>query len=123
MTRQKQIYAIDFDGTIAMTKWPDIVGPRQEVVDFIKRLQKRGDQWILWTNRDGAVLDIALQWLNQYGLHPDAVNDNLPHMIAFFGRNPRKVFANFYIDDHNAGGIILPEDDASLPGAGMEDGE
>ena len=122
-SRKPQIYAIDFDGTIAKTKWPDIIGPNRPVVDFIKRLHARGDQWILWTNRDGENLDMALDWCREQGIVPDAVNDNLPHMKEFFGNNPRKVFANFYIDDHNAGGIMLPADDDVAPGAGQEKGE
>lgn len=122
-SRKTQIYAIDFDGTIAQTKWPDIIGPNRPVVDFIKRLHARGDQWILWTNRDGENLDMALDWCREQGIVPDAVNDNLPHLKEFFGNNPRKVFANFYIDDHNAGGVMLPADDDVAPGAGQEKGE
>lgn len=118
--RKAQIYAIDFDGTIAKTKWPEIIGPNPEVVDFIKRLQVRGDQWILWTNRDGEMLENAILWCRNQGLYPDAVNDNLPQMKEFFGRNPRKVFANFYIDDHNSEGLVLPKDESEAPEAGME---
>ena len=119
--RKSQIYAIDFDGTIAETKWPDIIGPNKQVVDFIRRLHNRGDQWILWTNRDGENLDRALDWCRTQGIVPDAVNDNLPQLKEFFGNNPRKIFANFYIDDHNAGGVFLPDDDDVAPGAGQEE--
>ena len=55
------------------------------------------------------------------GPSTDAVNDNLPDMKEFLGGNPRKVFANFYIDDHNAGGVVLPGDDETAPGAGQEE--
>lgn len=120
MKRQPQIYAVDFDGTIAKTDWPDIIGPNAPVVEFVKRVQERGDRWILWTNRCGEHLYAALSYCRSLGLHPDAVNDNLSDMQELFGRNPRKVFANFYIDDHNAGGLRLPEDDEIMPGAGQE---
>ena len=80
-----------------------------ETVEFIRRLQERGDQWILWSMREGAPLEEALAWLKGMGLNPDAVNDNLPQLKDFFGNNPRKVFANVYIDDHNCGGLRLED--------------
>ena len=104
------IYAIDFDGTICENKWPEIGEPIQSTVDYIRDIQERGDQWILYTMCDDDKLDEAMSWLALHGLHPDAVNDNLPQMKAFYGNNPRKVFANVYIDDHNAGGLFLAKD-------------
>ena len=107
-TRPK-IYAIDFDGTIVEDKWPDIGKAKQEVVDFILDIQTRGDKWILWTMREGERLDRAVEWLARHWLRPDAVNDNLPELKHEFGNNPRKVFADVYIDDRNAGGVVLPK--------------
>ena len=112
--KRPKIYAIDFDGTICENKWPGIGEPIKDTVNYIFDIQERGDQWILYTMRDGAKLDEALSWLAARGLRPNAVNDNLPQMKAFYGNNPRKVFANVYIDDHNAGGLFLqpfPTDD------------
>ena len=106
--KRPTIYAIDFDGTICTNKWPEIGEPIQDIVNYILDIQERGDQWILYTMREGEKLDEAMSWLALRGLHPDAVNDNLPQMKAFYGNNPRKVFANYYIDDHNACGLILP---------------
>ena len=52
----------------------------------------------------------ALCFIDKQGIpFPDAINDNLPERIKMFGNNPRKVYADVYIDDHNAGGIVLPE--------------
>ena len=99
------IYAIDFDGTIVSNDYPEIGIFLIEAVEFIKALQARGDKWILYTMREGEKLDKAVGALRQYGLTPDAVNDNLPELKEVFGDNPRKVFANVYIDDHNAGGL------------------
>ena len=99
------IYAIDFDGTIVKNKWPEIGELNPEAKKFITTIQEKGDQWILYTMREDKYLDDALAFLNENGLHPDAVNDNLPKMKDFYNNNPRKVFANIYIDDHNAGGL------------------
>lgn len=108
MTKSPTIYAVDFDGTLAFTDWPTISAPNTQVVELVKAIQARGDKWILWTNREGENLSAALEWLAANDLHPDAVNDNLPYIISFFGFNPRKVFAHVYIDDRNAGGLRLP---------------
>lgn len=110
------IYAIDFDGTIAVTNFPRIIRPVEATVRFIRSLQDSGDKWILWTMREGPVLEQALEWLNDRGLTPDAVNDNLPELKEKWGNNPRKVFADAYIDDRNCGGLELPEEDGdNLP--------
>ena len=58
--------------------------------------------------REGKYLDDAVQWLKAHGLNPDAVNDNLPERVEMWGNNPRKIYADIYIDDHNAGGVYLP---------------
>lgn len=105
--RGEKIYAIDFDGTIVENKFPEIGELKPEAETFIHALQERGDKWILYTMREGRVLDEALAFLREKGLNPDAVNDNLPEMCEFYHNNPRKVFANVYIDDHNAGGLLF----------------
>lgn len=101
------IYAIDFDGTIVKNKFPEIGELNPVAERFIRKLKERGDKWILWTMRSGKKLQEAVAFLDSHGLKPDAVNDNLPSVQAQFkdNPNPRKVFANVYIDDHNAGGL------------------
>lgn len=103
----KTIYAIDFDGTIVSNKFPDIGELNQVAYAFIKELKKRRDKWILYTMREGKALDEAVLFLKKLGISPDSVNDNLQELKKFFGNNPRKVFANVYIDDHNAGGLVF----------------
>ena len=101
------IFAIDFDGTIVENEFPRIGKLKPEAERFIRELRSRGDKWILYTMREGAVLDEAREFLAMHDLQPDAVNDNLPEMCEFYGNNPRKIFANVYIDDHNAGGLCF----------------
>ena len=102
------IYGIDFDGTIVKEDFPGIGEPIKTVVDFIHRVQDTGHKWILITMREGELLKDALSFLAINGLTPDAVNDNLPERKAKWGNNPRKIYADFYIDDHNVGGVQLP---------------
>lgn len=106
--RKKMIYGIDFDGTIVTEDFPAIGKPIEKTVAFIRKLKENGDKWILITMREGRYLDEALEYLKQIDLMPDAVNDNLPERAAEWGNNPRKVYADVYIDDHNAGGLNLP---------------
>lgn len=60
-----------------------------------------GDKLILWTCREGALLDEAVLWCLNRGLKFDAVNDNLPEDIEKYGNNCRKVNADVYLDDKN----------------------
>jgi hypothetical protein len=110
------IYGIDFDGTIVEEIFPEIGEPIVRVVDFIRELQERGDKWILITMREGKYLDEAVEWLKAHGITPDAVNDNLPELVEMWGNNPRKIYADIFIDDHNANGVVLPGSNDWMPG-------
>lgn len=103
------IYGIDFDGTIVEEAWPAIGALNPEAAAFIRGLQDRGDKWILITMREGEKLQEALEFLAIHDLRPNAVNDNLPERVKLWGNNPRKVYADIYIDDHNAGGLRFPD--------------
>ena len=41
----------------------------------------------------------------EQNLEFDAVNDNLPEIIEFYGHNSRKISCDYYIDDR----MLLPE--------------
>ncbi len=96
------IYAVDFDGTLCESKWPGIGRPNHELIEYLKNEQANGAKLILWTMREGDYLKEALDWCDGLGLHFDAVNDNLEEQQKYYGNNPRKVYADWYIDDHNA---------------------
>ncbi len=97
-----KIYAVDFDGTLCVNEWPEIGFPNFPLIERLKGLQADGHKLILYTMREGYLLDDALDWCQEQGLTFDAVNDNLPELQANFHNNPRKVYADYYIDDHNA---------------------
>ena len=105
------IYAIDFDGTIVEDCFPEIGELKPEAEQFIEELQRCGDKWIIWTMRAGRYLNDAVDFLYKYDLIPDAINDNLPEVKAKWPENPnpRKIFADVYIDDRNAGGVKWPD--------------
>lgn len=106
MRKYPIIYAVDFDGTLCENKFPEIGSPNTSLINFLKAEQFIGSVIILWTMREDELLDAAVDWLREFGLKPDVVNDNAPFMKEFYGNNPRKVFADVYFDDHNAKGFF-----------------
>ena len=77
------------------------------MITYLKDRQSNGDKLILWTCRIDEMLDNAVRWCRNKGLIFDAVNENLPSVIAEFGTDTRKIFANEYIDDRN---VWLPSE-------------
>ena len=96
------IIAVDFDGTLADTDATRIYTANQNLIAKLIILRQKGNKVILWTCRDGERLNEAIEFCRKYGLEFDAVNDNLPKYKAL-GLNPRKIFANIYIDDAASG--------------------
>lgn len=93
------IIAVDFDGTLCENKYPKIGEPNRKLIGIIKNFQKRGDKFILYTCREGLLLDEAVAWCKQMQLNFDAVNENLPEHIKAYGNDCRKIFADEYWDD------------------------
>ena len=97
-----KIYAVDFDGTLSLGTYPYIGEPNKDLIAYLINARSNGEKVILWTCREGELLDEAVKWCRGMGLEFDAVNDHLPELKEAWGNNPRKVFANVYIDDRNA---------------------
>lgn len=91
--------AIDFDGTLFKTRWPEILEPNREVIERALEEQRNGAQLILWTCREGKLLEEALAACKREGLHFDAVNDSPEDWKRIWGTSPRKVGATEYWDD------------------------
>ena len=95
------IYAVDFDGTLCESDFPNIGRPNRKLIKHLISLRESGDKLILWTSRSGDRLDEAVRWCEKQGITFDAVNANLPEIVEKFGTDPRKVYAHRYIDDKN----------------------
>lgn len=95
------IYAVDFDGTIVEDEFPKIGRAIPTVQEFIKAKKSQGDKFILWTCRTGDYLNAAIDYCHSVGISFDAINDNVKEVMEEYGDNPRKVFADFYIDNKN----------------------
>ncbi len=101
-----KIIAVDFDGTLCYSNWPELGDPNEVLIAYLKEWKKQGNKLILWTCRAGEPLDNAVLWCKQQGLEFDAVNDNLPEIVSLYGNNSRKITCDYYIDDR----AHLPED-------------
>lgn len=97
--------AIDFDGTIVEHRYPRIGKEIPFAIATLKQLQTERHLLVLWTVRDGKLLDEAVDFCRKRGLEFYAVNANHPEEEV---RNDmtspcRKVVADLYIDDLNVG--------------------
>ena len=99
------ILAVDFDGTIARSSFPDILGNNRMPVKCCANCTKRGHYIIIWTCRSGKNLLDAINWLLEHNIPFDRVNDHCPENIKRYGKGSGKIYANIYIDDKNLGGF------------------
>ena len=98
--------AVDFDGTIVEEAYPQIGKPIPFAIDVLKKLiYEDYHHVILWTVREGALLEEAVQYCRQRGVEFYAVNKLHPDLPDEY--RPRKVAADIFIDDRSLGG--LPE--------------
>ena len=100
--KRAPIIAVDFDGTLCENEWPGIGETKWETVQALIAAQAAGARLILWTNRVGARLAEAVEWCRQRELEFDAVNENLPEVLAAFVTDCRKVYDDIYLDDKAA---------------------
>ena len=100
-----RIIAVDFDGTLCYSNWPELGEPNMPLIEYLRAQKKSGNKLILWTCRAGEALERAVSWCREQQLEFDAVNDNLPEIIEKYGNNSRKITCDYYIDDK----AVLPE--------------
>lgn len=97
--------AVDFDGTIVTHEYPRIGKPIPFAIQTLKQLQDIDHhQIILWTVREGELLQEAVDYCKSKGLEFYAVNSNYPEEDAA-NRPNRKLTADVFIDDRNLGGL------------------
>lgn len=100
------IIAVDFDGTIVTHAYPAIGKPIPFAIESLKQLQKIDHhQLILWTCREGELLQQAVDYCHDRGLDFYAVNTNFPEEEPSDGMGARKLTADLFIDDRNLGGL------------------
>ncbi len=94
-----KIIAVDFDGCLVQNAYPEIGAAIYATCFSLCEEQRKGAKVILWTCRRDELLTAAVEWCEAHGIFLDAVNENLPDVIASFGGDTRKIFADEYWDD------------------------
>lgn len=98
--------AVDFDGTIVENRYPEIGRELPFATESLRMLAAEGHRLVLWTCREGELLDEALAWCREHGVEFWAVNRDYPEETQ--ENNPRwtrKLKADLFIDDRNVGGL------------------
>lgn len=93
------IIAVDFDGTLQLQDG----SANRRLFRHLVLLQRSGAIIILWTCRTGKRLNDAIAFCASNGLRPNLVNENAPAAIKMLGYNPRKIYADVYLDDKGVG--------------------
>lgn len=100
--------AVDFDGTIVEHRYPEIGREIPFAIDTLKMLIADHHKLILWSVREGELLEEAVNWCKERGVEFYAVNRDYPEEEKEKNENfSRKLKADLFIDDRNLGG--LPE--------------
>ena len=98
--------AVDFDGTIVEHRYPEIGAEKPFAVQTLRMLIQERHQLILWSVREGKLLDEAINWCRERGIEFYAVNRDYPEET--FTNNDhfsRKLKVDLFIDDRNLGGL------------------
>jgi hypothetical protein len=95
----KKIIALDFDGVVVTSVWPETGTPIMKNVEAIKKEIEAGTRVILWTCRTSLALMEAMMICQKLGIRLAAVNENLPEILAMFPTDSRKILADEYWDD------------------------
>ena len=95
--------AVDFDGVICESAWPEIGAVKPRIVRALLDAQDAGIDLVLYTCRTAQALADAREICALLGLRFAAVNENLPWRIASYGGDCRKISADLYIEDRAAG--------------------
>ena len=100
------IIAVDFDGTIVEHKYPAIGRELPFAIETLRKLQSDRHKLILWTVREGGLLEEALSFCRERGLEFYAVNRDYPEEERDRNNHfSRKLKADYFIDDRNIGGL------------------
>ena len=100
------IIAVDFDGTIVEDKYPEIGMEIPFATETLQMLIKQQHRVILWTIREGKLLEDAVNWCKERGVEFYTVNKDYPEEKEEWNNHfSRKIKANVFIDSRNVGGI------------------
>ena len=97
--------AVDFDGTIVEHRYPKIGEEIPFATETLKIVAQERHKLILWTVREGELLEEAIEWCRQRGVFFYSVNKDYPEEEKSHNGFSRKLKADLFIDDRNLGGL------------------
>ncbi|MBR5060664.1 MAG: hypothetical protein IKX24_00805 [Prevotella sp.] len=97
------IIAVDFDGTIVDHQYPKIGAERPHATEVLRKLMDDGHKLILWTVREGPLLEEAINWCMERGVQFSSINESI-YTDHREHAPSRKLHADIFIDDCNIGG-------------------
>ena len=98
--------AVDFDGTIVTHEYPKIGREIPFAIETLKMLIRDQHRLILWSVREGELLQEAVDWCRERGVEFWAVNKDYPEESHENNNHfSRKLKADYFIDDRNIGGL------------------
>ncbi len=98
--------AVDFDGTIVEHRYPEIGKELPFATETLRTLIKEHHRLILWSVREGKLLQDAIDWCHERGVDFWAVNRDYPEEEENKNNHfSRKIKADYFIDDRNIGGL------------------
>lgn len=101
------LIAVDFDGTIVEHEYPEIGEERPFATDILRRLLHHRHLLMLWTVREGELLDQAVAWCEERGVKFAAVNGEWTEAFSLLcpEQTTRKPDVDLYIDDKCISGL------------------
>lgn len=105
MSMRKMVIAVDFDGVINASPYPEVGVVVNGARDAMQELKRRGHHLIIWTCREGQDQTDAINFLLEKGIPFDNINCNARENFERYSNDSRKVYADIYIDDRNLGGF------------------
>lgn len=98
--------AVDFDGTIVEHRYPEIGEEIPFATETLRMLIEEHHRLILWSVREGRLLQEAVDWCHERGVDFWAVNRDYPEEeVSYNNHFSRKIKADVFIDDRNIGGL------------------
>ena len=106
IARQIMTIAVDFDGTIVEHRYPEIGKELPFATQTLRMLIEDRHKLILWSVREGKLLEDAVEWCRKRGVEFYAVNKDFPEEDLSKNQSfSRKLKADVWIDDRNIGGL------------------
>jgi predicted peroxiredoxin len=108
------IIAMDYDDTLVNKSFPEKGIPNVPVVEKTLEFCKYGAEVVLWTCREGKMLQEAVEMCKEMGIKLAAINKSAPSQVIRqkeqmekYGETYglTKIFANIYVDDRAHGSI------------------